>query len=283
MKNTAILAISSFALAHLVGAAPVNNKRDVVYTTTTEEVWETQWSTTTLWVDPTGAPSSDSPKSAFVGGFFEQHSSSGKPVNALAAPTSTSSVAASSPELKSVPTTSATTSSIVVPSAEIPTSSPTLPTSSPHVELPSTTAAPATTSAAPIPSPVAQIATSVPAVAVPSAAPVASSGGGGGTHTGDITYYDIEVGLTSCGLTGSNSQALVALSAADMKNGVNPNANPLCGKTINISYNGATHSATIYDTCPECASGSLDLTNSLFKAVAPNGDGRVHGVSWTFA
>jgi expansin (peptidoglycan-binding protein) len=68
-----------------------------------------------------------------------------------------------------------------------------------------------------------------------------------------------------------------------MNNGANPNANPLCGKTINIYYNGNVHQARIFDTCPTCAEGSLDLSPSLFQAVAPNGDGRVHGVSWSLA
>jgi hypothetical protein len=76
---------------------------------------------------------------------------------------------------------------------------------------------------------------------------------------------------------------LVALSSDVMANGANPNANPKCGKTINIYYGGSVHSATVYDTCPTCSGGSIDLTEALFKAVAPNGDGRVHDVSWSFA
>jgi hypothetical protein len=68
-----------------------------------------------------------------------------------------------------------------------------------------------------------------------------------------------------------------------MNNAGNPNANPNCGRMINIYYNGAVHQGKVHDTCPECLSGSIDVTDTLFKIVAPNGDGRVHGVSWSWA
>ena len=67
-----------------------------------------------------------------------------------------------------------------------------------------------------------------------------------------------------------------------MKNGPNPNNNPVCGSTINI-YNpntGTTHTATIVDTCEGCAEYDIDVSPSLFSAVAPNGNGRVHGIDW---
>ena len=102
-------------------------------------------------------------------------------------------------------------------------------------------------------------------------------------YTGDMTYYDVSVGLGSCGWQGSNSQDLVALAADVMHNGANPNDNPKCNMTINIYYNGETHSATVCDTCPTCSGGSIDVTQELFMKVAPNGNGRVHGVSWSFA
>jgi len=102
-------------------------------------------------------------------------------------------------------------------------------------------------------------------------------------YTGDMTYYDVSVGLGSCGWQGSNSQDLVALAADVMDNGANPNDNPKCNMTINIYYNGETHSAIVCDTCPTCSGGSIDVTQELFMKVAPNGNGRVHGVSWSFA
>ena len=102
------------------------------------------------------------------------------------------------------------------------------------------------------------------------------------TFTGDITHY--AVGLGSCGVTNTDSQPIVALSVAKMANGPNPNNNPKCGKTITIHNpnTGTNHVGTIEDTCQACALNDLDLSPSLFKAVAPNGDGRVHGIQWHF-
>lgn len=98
-----------------------------------------------------------------------------------------------------------------------------------------------------------------------------------------MTYYDVAVGLGSCGTSASNSENVVALSHLDMQNGANPNANPKCGTMINIYSDTGVHQARVFDTCPACASGALDVPEGLFKLIAPNGDGRVKGVSWSFA
>jgi len=111
--------------------------------------------------------------------------------------------------------------------------------------------------------------------AYPSASPKRGS-----VYTGDITYYD--VGLGSCGWISTPDQTVVAIPHGMMNNGINSNNNPLCGTTITISYNGRTHHAKIVDTCGGCEGASIDLSNSLFAAVAPEGDGRVHGVSWWY-
>jgi hypothetical protein len=264
MRTATLIAASSFALAGLVAAAPVEQKRDIVYSTFTEEVWETLWSTTTVWVDPTAT----SVPGSVAGGFFEDPSS-----YASTTPTTTSSkapVATSSVQAAAVPVSSFTSTSVYV--------APPAPTSTSVYVAPAPT--PTTTTAAPVVA--ASPAAAAPAVAS-SPASSGSSSSTTGTFTGDITYYSVEVGEGSCGSNGLDTDPLVALSHVDMANGANPNANPKCGKKINIYYNGAVHSATIFDTCPSCAEGSLDLTPSLFQAVAPNGDGRVHGVTWSYA
>lgn len=100
--------------------------------------------------------------------------------------------------------------------------------------------------------------------------------------TGDITWYT--TGLGSCGITSHDTDAIVALSVPMMKNGANPNANPLCGKTITI-FNPTTYTttqATVVDTCKACAYGDIDMSPTLFTTVAPAGDGRVHGIKWSF-
>jgi len=47
----------------------------------------------------------------------------------------------------------------------------------------------------------------------------------------------------------------------------------ICGKTIIISYGGKTAKAMIVDACPECAHGSLDMSQALFDHFASEDKG----------
>jgi len=248
MKHNIIFLLLS-ALLTVLGAAVPLNKRQNAYSTTTEIIIDTIWSTTTIWV----------PSSAATGGYNNNN-------NVV---TSTSQTPSSSAAPPPPPPPPPTTTSTYVPPAVTTSNDPPTPTYVPP---------PVTTTAAPY---------VAPAPANPAPADTSTSGSSYGStqgqYTGDVTYYDVSVGLGSCGWQGTNSQNLVAVAADTMQNGANPNSNPLCGKKINIYYNGNVHQGTIYDTCPTCYGGSLDLTQTLFQQVAPNGDGRVHGVSWSFA
>ena len=93
--------------------------------------------------------------------------------------------------------------------------------------------------------------------------------------------------MGACGSSNTDSEAVVALAAPLFDqytpNG-NPNKNPLCQKMLKITgTNGKTYSAKVVDRCPECAKDDLDMTLGLFNDVTGNGDGRVAGISWTFA
>lgn len=290
-------------MAALVGAAPLNNKRDMVYSTATVEEWVTVWSTQTIWEGEATAAASSTP----VGGFYEVQSSATptsapapntKPGDKLSdkpsdRPSSSAPVSSSysTPAAPVVPSSTSSSTSIAPSTSSTPAYvAPTPPSSTYVAPTPTSTyVAPVvvpTTTAAPV-----VVASSTPAYVAPAAStsqavtPVAASTSGGyGTETGDMTYYDVSVGLTSCGTTGSNSQFLVAMNKPDMANGANPNLNPHCNQYINIYYNGVGPiKGKVVDTCPECVSGAIDVTDSLFTAVAPNGDGRVHGVSWSWA
>lgn len=115
--------------------------------------------------------------------------------------------------------------------------------------------------------------------------------------TGDITHYDggkivqsnIEnpyiltlLGLGACGWTvNTGSDMQIALPHGLM--GSQSNGNPYCGRSVTIQAPGGQPvQATVGDKCMGCEGDSIDLTNVLFSAVAPSGDGRVHGVSWYF-
>ena len=92
-----------------------------------------------------------------------------------------------------------------------------------------------------------------------------------------MTYYP--VGLGTCGFDNSPSDFVVALSQANFGSGTIDN--PLCGKFITISYGGRTVQAKIVDKCPGCQAGSIDVSQSVFEALASLGDGRV-SVTWWF-
>ncbi|KAI4181979.1 MAG: hypothetical protein L6R41_006280 [Letrouitia leprolyta] len=102
-------------------------------------------------------------------------------------------------------------------------------------------------------------------------------------YKGDMTHYT--PGLGSCGhyTDPSKNEPVVALSREIMNNGPNPNNNPKCGTKINIYNPGTkkTHHATIVDTCWACKKEDIDVNEKLFNAVAPHGDGRVHGIQWS--
>lgn len=87
----------------------------------------------------------------------------------------------------------------------------------------------------------------------------------------------------SCGGDIQNGDAKVALSVQLMNNPANPNSNPICNKQISIHnpITGTDTIATVADTCQACALGDLDVMEDLFYVIAPNGDGRVHGIEWT--
>jgi expansin (peptidoglycan-binding protein) len=54
-----------------------------------------------------------------------------------------------------------------------------------------------------------------------------------------------------------------------------------CGKKIKISTSKGSVTATVVDTCPGCARGSLDLSISAFEAVGEIDDGRI-SIKWSF-
>ncbi|KAF6226024.1 hypothetical protein HO173_012514 [Letharia columbiana] len=101
-------------------------------------------------------------------------------------------------------------------------------------------------------------------------------------YSGDLTYYAAGVG--SCGVTNTDSDAIVALSLPMMANGGNPNTNPKCGSKISIHNptSGQTAQATVVDSCAGCAMYDIDVSGSLFTTLAGGlSAGRV-SVDWEF-
>ncbi|KAI1392433.1 RlpA-like double-psi beta-barrel-protein domain-containing protein-containing protein [Hypoxylon trugodes] len=99
-------------------------------------------------------------------------------------------------------------------------------------------------------------------------------------YAGDMTYYT--PGLGACGKWNSESDHIVALAPAQYGYDANPNKAKVCGRKINIHYGDKTATATVTDKCPECASGSIDVSPAVFKELASLDAGRVQ-VTWNYA
>lgn len=274
------------ALISAVAAVPMA-KRDMVYVTETHVDIVTVPVTATVWVDPTQTyhygHHSHSSKSTITSHVQSTVTVASSPVE------SSSSVETSSTTSTSVyvaPTSSSTsvyvaptTSSTSVYVAPTTSSVYVAPTTSSVYVAPTTSSvyvAPTTSSTSVYVAP-----TSYAASSTTTAAAATSAAASGSTYTGDITYYD--VGEGSCGWTNTDDEAVVAIAHVMMDNPANPNDNPWCGQYITISYAGSTHQAKIVDTCEGCDGASIDLSPTLFTAVAPHGNGRVHDVEWWFS
>ena len=247
-RNTLFAAL---ALAYTTSAIPLAvdvNKRAAETNTVTETVWVTVDTTTTVWIEPTG-PAKQAPAAAA--------STTAAPVvqpivNAVAAPqppsaaTPSNSPAAFVEQLQPQPAPSSTAAAYVAPA-------------------PAAAAPPASSSLNPVPK-------------------QASSGGpcegAGSGCSGDVTYY--EGGLGACGWNvNTASDMSIALPHGLM--GTQSNGNPYCGRSLSIkATDGSIVSATVGDKCMGCEGDSIDLTDALFKKVAPNGDGRVKNIEWWF-
>ena len=104
----------------------------------------------------------------------------------------------------------------------------------------------------------------------------------GGPYSGDLTYYDPALG--ACGLINDGSDSIVSVSHIifdAVSVGSNPNANPLCGKKIRARRDGKSIDLKVVDRCTGCQSTDIDVTRSVFKALASIDEGRV-GVEWSW-
>jgi hypothetical protein len=160
-------------------------------------------------------------------------------------------------------------------SSQAESAAPTVPAPEPTTQAP----APEPTTSVYVPPVLAQTTTAAPP---PQSTQVSNAGGGassdnahGTQHTGDLTYYAL--GMGACGWDDSGkdqTENIVAISYAVM--GEQSNGNPMCGKTISISYGGKTITATIRDKCMGCAPDDIDgmspLTHSLTQLPLTNHD-----------
>lgn len=270
-----------------------HNKRDAVATSlaiVTDWVTETEivGYTETIWVTPgfvepeatsttsslatTTSSTSTTPTftstSQSAAQFFEPASTSS--TQAPPKPSTTSSISSSTPSPVYVAPTTSPASSVYVAPVEstssiapvvVPTTTTPVAVYTPPVETTTSSAVAATTSAA------------------------SNSGSSSGTWSsgspasGDLTWYD--TGLGACGEnTDGTVEKVVALPSWLM--GTQSNGNPYCGKTVTISYQGKTTTATVVDKCPGCLGNHIDLSKAAFLDLADLGLGKAQNAEWHF-
>jgi expansin (peptidoglycan-binding protein) len=92
------------------------------------------------------------------------------------------------------------------------------------------------------------------------------------TFSGDMTYFF--PGLGACGENNGNNDAIVAVSPSVYNSG------SACNRGITIHYNGRSANARIVDLCPSCATGSIDVSPSVFTNLVGSLDAGRVPVTW---
>lgn len=105
----------------------------------------------------------------------------------------------------------------------------------------------------------------------------------GTSHTGDLTYFTPALG--ACGITSDSTSHIAAVShilfdAASTSS--NPNANPLCGRKIRVSYGDNKMDLEVVDRCVGCAEFDVDTSETVFKYLIGGLDVGRTGVSWVW-
>ncbi|MEU9320886.1 hypothetical protein [Streptomyces sp. NPDC048295] len=97
-----------------------------------------------------------------------------------------------------------------------------------------------------------------------------------GSYHGRATYYP--TGLTACGITMTDRDFGVALDP-DMFGSAYPS--PVCGKKVEITYNGKSITATVVDRSEGAGRYGLDLTPGAYSALASFEQSSID-VTWRF-
>jgi hypothetical protein len=259
MMTSAVFKLAAALLATVASASPIE-KRAVEWVYVTDTVTDYVDLTTTIWLDSTPATSATStPKPNTLTSIVHLTSIlPGSPAAFYSLSTTQSTPSVTSTVIPAVPVAPTTTSSVTTTPPAVAAVAPVVTTSTP--------------AAAPVVSTPSPPAPSVSAV-VSNASPASANG----PFSGDMTYY--ETGLGACGWTNVDTDMIIAMPFEMM--GTLSNSNPYCGRTISITANGVTATATVADKCMGCVGYSIDMSPSLFQKFYPLGDGR-KTCTWEF-
>ena len=103
-----------------------------------------------------------------------------------------------------------------------------------------------------------------------------------------MTFFNPSQGTGACGYTsGATDNDDVVAIAVKMMGSLSSGStmNPFCGKMIRITnpHNGKSAVGKVTDKCEGCNGDmDVDLSPHLFDQLAAEGEGRVHGVKWSW-
>ncbi|GAM38857.1 hypothetical protein EIK77_006931 [Talaromyces pinophilus] len=257
MVFTKAFAIAAI-FATLTAAAPVHQKRAVVYETVTEVDVTTIDTTITIY------PGEATPTVASV---YTTEAAVTSTTPAVVAPTSTVAPAPA----PVADTASSPTQAPPAPAPETTTTAAPVPTTT--VAPPAPVIAAAVTSSSSSSTSTSSTSTAPPATSTGTS----GSSGSGLSGTGDGTFYDTATSLSApsyCNTANDGTtENVVALSQEIMDQS-------LCGATITVTYEGKTATGTVVDKCMGCDRGSVDMSRAMFGDLASLDAGRIT-VSWS--
>lgn len=97
--------------------------------------------------------------------------------------------------------------------------------------------------------------------------------------SGKMTYY--APGQGACGATNGAGDMVVAIPASVYGTYANPNASPMCQKTVTITCpgGGKTVKAAVRDRCAGCGGGDIDVSPAVFQVCGDLALGKM-AVGW---
>jgi hypothetical protein len=105
-----------------------------------------------------------------------------------------------------------------------------------------------------------------------------------GSFQGDGTFF--QTGEGACGVNNVDTDFICAVSEDLFDHfpgydGVNPNNNPVCGRMIQVNFQGKSITLKVEDRCTGCKFNDIDMTPSAFQAIADPSRGRIE-ITWNW-
>jgi hypothetical protein len=97
---------------------------------------------------------------------------------------------------------------------------------------------------------------------------------------GTSTWYN-DAGYGACGTQINAATDWLVAAPYSYWTTPNPNNDPICALSIEVTYQGQTIRVPVRDKCPSCDAGHIDLSAPAFGSLA-NRDIGVINVTWKF-